>query len=69
MIEMSLLNAFIHLIQTVGFPIAIAIYLLWSYDKKIEKTQNETQATLTGESVGLLQDMNTSVQVLKDRPR
>jgi hypothetical protein len=66
----------IHLIQTVGFPIVVTIYLLWRYDGKIGKmfailtemkTQNETQVTLTGKAVDLLQTLNTNTQILRDR--
>lgn len=35
------------LIQTVGFPVAIAIYLLWRYDRQIGKTMGIVRQILT----------------------
>ncbi len=70
------MHEIIQIIQTVGFPAAVAIMLLWMYDKKIGKIlslmsafkeQANTQVELTGDTLELLQTMNTNVKILMDR--
>lgn len=44
--EKGLIDSIIYIIQQVGFPVAVTIYLLWKYDKRLKEI-GETLVKLT----------------------